>query len=91
MFAVKISDMFRLKQQFEEHQRLEAEHAELVAELEAAVSPELTEQVEKILTEHENRRATVAGGFLAPMTPRTARTPRSARTSSSVSGVPLPE
>ena len=83
--------MFSLKQQFEEHQRLEAEHAELVAELEAAVSPEFAEQVEKILTTHENRRASVAGGFLATMTPRTARTPRSARTSSSVSGVPLPE
>jgi hypothetical protein len=89
MFAVRISDMFSLKQQFEEHQRLEAEHAELVAELEAAVSPEFAEQVEKILTTHENRRASVAGGFLATMTPH--RTPRSARTSSSVSGVPLPE
>ena len=58
-----------------------------LAELEAAISPELAEQVEKILTKHENRRPSVVGGFLAPMTPRT---PRSDRTPSSLSGVPLP-
>ncbi len=79
MFAVKVTNMLGLKQQWDEHQRLEAEHAELVSELEAAASPELAEQVEKILTKHETRRASAAGGILAG--PMTARTPRSSRLS----------
>ena len=75
MFAVKITDMVRLKQQLEEHQRLEAEHAELVAELEAAVSPENAAQVETILTKHERRRSSRGGGLLAPTTPRKTKAP----------------
>ena len=75
MFAIKITDMVRLKQQWEEHQRLEAEHAELVAELEAAVSPENAAQVEKILTKHERRRSSFGGGLPAPTTPRKPKAP----------------
>ena len=70
MFAIKITDMFRLKQQWEEYQRREAEYAELVAELEAAISPANAAQVETILTKHERRRTSHGGGVLAPMTPR---------------------
>ena len=70
MFAVKITDTVRLKQQWEEHQRLEAEYAEFVAELEAAISPENAAQVETILTKHERRRTSYGGGVLAPTTPR---------------------
>ena len=70
MFAIKITAIVRLKEQWEEHQRLEAEHAELVAELEAAISPENAAQVETILTKHERRRTSYGGGVLVPTTPR---------------------
>ena len=72
MFAIKITNMVHLKEQWEEHQRLEAEHAELVAELEAAVSPENAAQVEKILTKHERRRTSYGGGALAPTAPKSS-------------------
>ena len=62
MFAIKITDMVRLKQHWEEHQVLEAEHAELVAVLEATLSPENAAQVETILTKHERRRTSIYGG-----------------------------
>ena len=39
MFAVKMCDMIGLKEQWAEHQRLVAEQAELIAELEATLSP----------------------------------------------------
>ena len=83
MFAVKITGMVRLKQQWEEHQRLEAEHAELVAELEAAISPENAAQVETILTKHERRRTSLGGGLLAPTTPRKTKAPTEDATSGS--------
>ena len=73
MFAIKITAIVRLKEQWEEHQRLEAEHAELVAELEAAISPENAAQVETILTKHERRRtSSYRGGALARTAPRTS-------------------
>ena len=75
MFAVKITDTVRLKQQWEEHQRLEAEYAEFVAELEAAISPENAAQVEKICTKHERRRTSLSGDLLAPTTPRKTKAP----------------
>ena len=59
MFAVKIADMVGMKHRWEEHLRLEAEHALLIDELETALSPENAEQVAKILTKHENRRSTI--------------------------------
>jgi hypothetical protein len=83
MFAVKITEMVRLKQQWEEHQRLEAEYAELVAELEAAISPDIAAQVEKILTKHERRRTSLGGDLLAPMTPRKTKAPTEDATSGS--------
>ena len=70
MFAIKITAIVRLKEQWEEHQRLEEEYAELVAELEAAVSPENAAQVETILTKHERRRTSYGGSVLVPTTPR---------------------
>ena len=59
MFAVKINDMVGMKHRWEEHLRLEAEHAVLIAELETALSPESAEQVAKILTKHESRLSTI--------------------------------
>jgi hypothetical protein len=60
MFSVKIADMVHLKQQWAEHQRLEAEHAQLIAELETVLGPENAE-VEQILVNHERRRASFVG------------------------------
>ena len=66
MFAVKLCDLIALKEQWAEHQRLVAEHAELIAELEATLSPEQAVQVESIIEKHDRRRSSFGGGFLPP-------------------------
>jgi hypothetical protein len=66
MFAVKMCGLIALKEQWAEHQRLVAEHAELIAELEATLSPEQAVQVESIIEKHDRRRSTVGRGLLPP-------------------------
>jgi len=66
MFAVKLCDLIALKEQWAEHQRLVAEHAELIAELEATLSPEQAVQVESIIEKHDRRRSSFGGGLLPP-------------------------
>ena len=57
MFAVKMCDMIGLKEQWGEHERLVAEQAELIAELEATLSPEQAVQVESIIEKHGKERS----------------------------------
>ena len=57
MFAVKMCDMIGLKEQWAEHQRLVAEQAELIAELEATLSPEQAVHVESIIVKHSKERS----------------------------------
>jgi hypothetical protein len=64
MFAVKLCDMIGLKEQWAEHQRLVAEHAALIAELEATLSPEQAVHVESIIEKHGKKRSSSL--WLAP-------------------------
>jgi hypothetical protein len=65
MFAVKMCGLIALKEQWAEHQRLVAEHAELIAELEATLSPEQAVQVESIIEKHGRKRSNFGDGFTA--------------------------
>ena len=65
MFAVKMCDLIALKEQCAEHQRLVAEHAGLIDELEATLSPEQAVQVESIIEKHGRKRSSFGDGFTA--------------------------
>ena len=56
LLGFKLAHLSRIKSRAEEQQRLEAERAGLIKELEAALTPDVAEQVEQIM----GRRSSVA-------------------------------